>query len=81
MPWNAVVSVGCLWGRPGDGLVGFLWGATKAFGGSRSWPFRDSGLQLPDADPRLSPCGWPAVDCLGSFLGRDRPEARRRGGA
>ena len=53
---------------------------------SRSWSFRVLGLRLPGADPRLSPRGWPAVDCPGlsswlDLLGRGRSPgkaARRR---
>ena len=43
MPGNAAVSGGCLWGRPGGGVVGFLWGTPKIFSGLRkgfglAWP-------------------------------------------
>ena len=41
MPRNAVVSVGCLWGRSGSRTCGILVGTPKFFGGSRSWSFRD----------------------------------------
>jgi hypothetical protein len=47
MPRNAVVSVGCLWGGPGGGLVGFLWGTLEVSGGSRSWLVIDLRLEFP----------------------------------
>ena len=51
---------------PDEMACGIFVGHAEVFGGSRSWSFRDSGLQLPGTDPRLSPRGWPAVDCPGS---------------
>ena len=66
----------CPWGScggsPGRELVGFLWGHAEAFGGSRSLAFGDLGLQLSRAASRLSPRGWPAVDCPGYLDSRPR---------
>ena len=55
------MSVGIVWGRPGGGLVGFLWGTPKASGGLRSGVFRDLELHFRRATLRLGPRGWPAV--------------------
>jgi hypothetical protein len=50
MPQSVVVSVENSWGGPERGLVGFLWGTSEPFVGSRSRPFRDSGFRFPGAD-------------------------------
>jgi hypothetical protein len=49
---NAVLSVGNLWGGPGDGLVGFLWGSWEGLAG---WAGRAvSGWRQPQAGTRGS---------------------------
>jgi hypothetical protein len=70
VPRNAVVSVGCLWGRPGSRTCGIFVGHAEGL----RWPtwlvLTDLGPRLPGAGSRLSPAllGAAALPGLSSSL-------------